>query len=107
MKLKQSENQVKKAIKDYLELSGYHVFRINNGAVFNQKQNCWISHQTKGVPDLLCINKKLRRLLFIETKATKKKASIDQLVFLDNIDGIYSVQGMVCDSLDSLISKII
>lgn len=102
----QSENEVKRDVVNYLELSGYQCFRLNNGAVYNKKNDCWIFKGTKGVSDLLCVNKKLNKMIFIELKSSVGKASQDQLDFLNLVDGITSCRGMVINSLDSLLSKL-
>lgn len=102
----QSENDVKRDVVNYLELSGYQCFRINNGAVYNKKRDCWIFQGKPGVSDLLAVNKRLGRILFIELKATKKKPSQNQIDFLNLVDGIRSVRGICVDSLDSLLGKL-
>ena len=72
--IKSSENEVKKAITDYLILEGWHVYRINNGGV--QRKNSkgrefYTFAGTPGVADLFCV-KQNHGFMWIETKATGK-----------------------------------
>src|SRR3990167_3662812 len=79
-KIKQSENIVKKAIREYLEYNGYTAHRINNGAVWNEKKQCWIFHGTPGVADDY-YTKPGCCSLWVEGKATGKKPTEAQNVF--------------------------
>lgn len=104
-KIKQTENEVKKAVKEYLEYKGYTVYRINNGGVFrgkNKKGSDSFSFAgTPGVADLYAV-KPLLKPVWVEVKATGRKPSESQLEFGDNILKTgYSVWIWV-DSLDAL-----
>ena len=100
------EKEIQKQIKDYLELSGYQVYRINNTGIWNEKNKCFIFHGSKGVSDIIAISKKLHQILFIETKSKPNKLSKEQLEFLNLVDGIQSVKGILAYSLEDIIIAI-
>ena len=103
MTKKQTENEIKKQITDYLKLNGYKVFRINNVGIFNAKRQCYIFKGEKGVSDLLAISKRKNQILFIETKVKPRKPTAEQLEFLDLVDGITSVKGILAYNIEDLI----
>lgn len=102
-KTKQSENNVKKAIKEYLELNGYEVFRINNGGGFrgvNKDGNPRFSFNgTPGVFDLYCVRHR-HNDMWIETKATGKKPSDAQIKFMELVNSVPGRYAFWCDSFD-------
>src|SRR5574343_338698 len=81
---KQSENEVKKAIKEWLEWHNYKVFRINNGGVYNAKRKQFIYHGKAGFSDMVAIKEPI--ILFIETKAPGKSCSEAQEEFLRSVN---------------------
>lgn len=87
------ENEVQKSIKEYLELRGFSVYRVNNGGVWNQKRKCYIYHGTPGVCDLIAM-KPGEQILFIECKA-KGKASDKQLEFIELVNNSKGARGFV------------
>lgn len=102
-KTKQTENEVKKAIKDYLEFNGYEVYRINNGGGFrgfnkDGKQRFSFAG-TPGVADLYAV-KKGDYPIWIETKATGKKPSASQIMFGEVINKSFGTYWMWADSFD-------
>lgn len=105
-KIKQSENDVKKAIKEYLELNGYEVYRINNGGGFrgvNKDGNERFSFAgTPGVADLYAV-KEGDYPLWIETKATGKKPSESQVKFGEVINKSFGTYWICVDSFDAFI----
>lgn len=107
-KIKQSENDVKKAIKEYLELNGYEVYRMNNGGGFrgfNKAGKERFSFAgTPGVADLYAVRKG-DYPLWIETKATGKKPSEDQIKFGEVINNSFGTLWMWADSLDMFIGR--
>lgn len=83
-KIKQSENDVKKAIRDYLELNGWTVFRINNAGTKRKDKKgreFYTFNGTPGVLDMYCL-KTGEYPMWIETKATGKIPSGDQMDFI-------------------------
>lgn len=97
---KVSENEITGQIIEGLKFSGYRVFKVYNGGVFGgvrQGQAVFRKkpEEYKGVSDLIAINKKKKKLLFIEVKAKGNYASKEQLEFIDLVDGIESVRGLV------------
>ncbi|OHC01811.1 MAG: hypothetical protein A2Z57_06410 [Planctomycetes bacterium RIFCSPHIGHO2_12_39_6] len=86
---KQTENEIKKATREYLELNGYEVYRINNGGGFrgfNKDGGKRFSFNgTPGVADLYAV-KKGECPLWIETKKTGGKPTDDQYKFGVNIN---------------------
>ena len=103
LKIKQSENEVSRDVKNYLSLSGYKCWRVNNGAVFNQKRNTWIYHGEKGLPDLVCASAKLKVALFVETKSSIGKIRPEQAEFLELVNKCDKVVGLCIHSLEELI----
>lgn len=101
-----TESQIQSQIKQYLELHGYIVYRINNTGQWNATRSCYIFHGTKGFCDLVAVNKQKDKILFIEVKKKPNKPTADQLKFLDMVDGIHSVNGIVAYGIDDLIKKI-
>ena len=70
--IKITENDVKRQVKDYLNLTGYFNFHILQGM-----------GAYKGIPDRIAI--KNGRVLFIEVKKPGGSQSENQLVFQNNI----------------------
>ncbi len=92
------ENETTKQIIDGLELSGYRVYKIYNGGVPARVAGGKIIYKAKpkkykGVSDLLAIKKK--KMLFIEVKHGKNKPSQEQLEFLELVDGVESIGGVI------------
>lgn len=102
VKPKLSESVVQKQIKQYLELVGYTVYRINNTGTWNESQQAHIFHGSKGVPDLLGM-KKGHPLLWIEFKGTGGKLSQAQMEFIGLADGLPSVRAICADKLETVI----
>ncbi len=107
-KIKSSENDVKKAIREYLELMGYEVYRMNNGGGFRgftkEGKQRFSFAGTPGVADLYAV-KKGDYPLWIETKATGKKPTDDQYKFGLNINLSFGTFWIYADSLDMFINK--
>lgn len=106
MIVKQSENTVKTAIRQYLELHGYKVYRINNGGVFRGKNKDGGTRFSfagdKGVADLYAI-KDGDYPIWIEVKATGKKSSASQKEFADRVNKTFGTYWIEADSLDVFI----
>jgi hypothetical protein len=97
---KVSENEITWQIIEGLKFSGYRVYKVYNGGVFGgirQGQAVFRKkpEEYRGVSDLIAINKKKKKLLFIEVKAGNNKPSKEQLEFIELVDGIESVRGLV------------
>lgn len=110
-KVKQTENEVKKAIKEYLEIKGFHVFRINNSGVYrglgNDGKAKFSFAGSSGVSDLFAFRLGVRGAsLWVETKATGKRPTPEQDWFLNEINLIGEQHcGIWADSLDMFINK--
>lgn len=104
-KIKQTENEVKKAVKEYLEYKGYSVYRINNGGVFRgtgkDGKNKFSFAGDAGVADLYAV-KVAQKTLWVETKATGKVASKSQIMFAANINSTGHSRWFCVDSLDAI-----
>jgi len=74
LKIKISENDVKRQVKDYLNLKGYFHFHILQGL-----------GAYRGIPDIIAI--KNNRVLFLEIKRPGGKQSDYQKQFQANIEG--------------------
>lgn len=101
-KIKQSENDVKKAVKKHLEFSGWEVFRINNqGTKRKDKKGkeFYTFHGTSGVFDLYCVQPR-HNDMWIETKATGEKPSESQKKFMEFVNSVPGRCAFWCDSFD-------
>ena len=102
-RIKQSENDVKKAIKEYLEFNGWTVFRINNAGQYRGKnkegKDRYSFAGDPGVFDLYCSNPGIGRM-WIETKATGKKPSLAQIEFKRRENLVPGGYAFWCDSFD-------
>src|SRR3972149_393366 len=94
-KTKQTENEAKRAVKEYLEYSGYTVYRINNAGGYRGKDkqgNPRFSFAgTSGVADLY-VTKKGVCPFWVEIKATGKTPAPAQYDFgsdINDTDGTY------------------
>lgn len=103
MKIKQTENQVKKAIKEYLEWQGWTVYRINNAGQFRgfnkQGDKRFSFAGDAGVPDLYAL-KKGESPLWVETKATGKKPTEGQIGFIKLVNSTPNGRAFWTDSFD-------
>ena len=112
IKIKSTENEVKAAIKKYLEVCGYTMYRINNGGVAIGGRSGkagdkarFVFHGTKGFPDLVAI-KPQHNVIFVETKATGKIPSHEQTDFLAVALTCPGVIALWADSLDMFMVKL-
>ena len=106
-KMNQSENDVKKAIKEYLELNGWTVFRINNAGTkrVDKKGNEFYTFSgTPGVFDLYCL-KRGEYPMWIETKATGKILSEDQEGFHLLVNSSPYGRALWADSFDMFLKQ--
>jgi len=92
-KIKISENDVKRQVKDYLTLKGYFHFPILQGL-----------GAYKGIPDIIAI--KNNRVLFLEIKRPGGKQSDYQKQFQANIEG-QGGEYYVVKSLEDLVKIIL
>jgi hypothetical protein len=99
MKIKRLEKDVQRSIMEYAKLTGWNVYRINNGAVYNAKAKAWIYHGTPGVSDLLVVHPVKHIAAFVEVKRPGGKATEDQVRFLAMVNGCETV-GIVAHSID-------
>ena len=92
-KIKITENDVKKQVKDYLSVKGYfHFYMLAGMGAY------------KGIPDIIAI--KNNRVLFLEIKRPSGKQSEHQKVFQENIEG-QGGEYYIVKSLDDLIKIIL
>jgi len=104
---KVSENEITQQIIEGLKFSGYRVYKVYNGGVFGgirQGQAVFRKkpEEYKGVSDLIAINKKKKKLIFIEVKAGNNKPSQEQLEFIDLVEGLEIVSGVVAYNFGDL-----
>jgi len=104
--LKQTENEVLKAVEEYLEWKGWHCFRIYNGGVPARAINNQIIYKKKdpkyaGVTDLIAIKKEYP-VLFIEVKATGKKPQPKQIYFISLVNNSICDMAVCIDSVEAL-----
>lgn len=103
LKVKQNENEVKRAIKEYLEFNGWKVRRINNAGIFrgyNKKGDKRFSFDgDSGVSDLHCTKSGINQM-WIECKATGKKPTLAQENFIKDINSTLDGIAFWCDSFE-------
>ena len=106
--MKQTENEVKKALKEWLEWQGWTVYRINNAGVFrgyNKKGEKRFSFDGDlGVADFFCAKEGFDSF-WVETKATDKKPSESQEDFILMVNNSSNGIAFWADSLDMFIGK--
>ena len=108
---KVSENDITNQIIDGLHLNGYICKKIYNGGVPARAFQNKIIYKTKppeykGVPDLIAINTKKKKLLFIEVKKKGNYPSLEQKEFINMIKSIETVRGVVAygfEDIDELV----
>jgi len=93
LKIKVTENDVKKQVKQYLSLKGYFHFHILQGL-----------GAYKGIPDIIAI--KNNRVLFLEIKRPGGRQSDYQKQFQADIEG-HGGEYYVIKSLDELVKIIL
>ena len=107
-KIKQSENDVKKAIKVYLEFNGYKVKRINNGGIYRGKnakgKDRYSFSGEAGVGDLYA-TKKADFPLWIETKKTGEEPTDEQYKFGLDVNATIGTYWIWADSFDMFLKK--
>lgn len=71
-----------------LALNGYFAWRNNNGAVYGPTKKVFRQNSTmKGIPDILGYRKSDGKFICCEIKAGKDKLSIEQVRFLEDVQG--------------------
>lgn len=107
-KIKQTENEVKAAIRQYLEVMGYNVDRINNAGVYRGKGKDGSSRfsfaGSAGVADLYA-TKEGDYPIWVEVKATGKKPTASQIAWGQRINKTFGTIWIYADSLDIFIEK--
>jgi len=83
-KLPQTEQQIQRAILEFLWAKGFLAFKFNNAGI-RKNDGSWIPTGTKGVSDILGIVPP-GRFLAIEVKRPGKKATQLQQQFIDNVN---------------------
>lgn len=106
MKIKTTENQVTTTIIDGLTAMGYKVWKAFAGSaplfiegkmVFRKARK---GLETKGMPDLIAIGH--NRILFIEVKSSIGKASPEQLEFIEGLENVMAVRGIVANKWEDV-----
>lgn len=104
MKKTQTESEVQAQIKQYLEIEGYTVYRINNGAVYNKSRDAYVFHGKSGIADMLAL-KAGKPALFIECKKTGGKPSASQIEFLRLVNASTGIRGTCVDRFDDEVAR--
>lgn len=84
---KSSENDLKRAVLEYLEVRGIWAWRQNAGAVISEykgKKRFFKFSTQKGISDILGVLND-GRILAIECKVKPNKPTVEQLEFLGNV----------------------
>ena len=99
MMIKQTENEVKSAVKKYLEVNGYTVYSINNAGMNVAKKGdrpLWFAGMVALKPGC--------RIVFVDTKSKVKKPTDDKDLFLNLVNHCNDI-GIWADSLDMFVEK--
>ena len=97
-----SANALTKHALKILDLSGYHVWRQNNGAVYDEKKKCFRKNSsTHGISDIIGFNRKTGQFIACEIKVGKDKLSPEQEVFLNSVKRSGGI-ALVAKSIDDL-----
>lgn len=104
MKIKITENDVKKQIMQGLEYQGWKVWRINNAGIYSKKTNGYYFHGSAGISDLLAI--KNDKMLFIECKRPKGKLSGLQIGFLNAVNGVKIIKAFKAECFADCLTEI-
>lgn len=101
-------NSLTMACVTYLNLSGFCVWRNNNGGVYSVKRGCFLknAYHKQGVSDIIGYHKKSGKAVYVEIKTGKDKLSIEQYDFLEQATnaGCYAFE---IRNLDELKIKLI
>jgi len=115
-----TENDVSKAIIEYLTMTGWLVLRINSGAIKSEYKGRkryfnfvrWFAsgrpgQQTKGVSDILAFSPDGGRLLAIECKRPGKETNVsdDQRIFLREVNRRQAL-GIVASDVQQVIDTL-
>jgi hypothetical protein len=81
-----SANDLTKNALRILDLKGYHVWRQNNGGVYDPTLKVFRANSsTRGVSDILGFHRKTGQFLACEVKAGKDQLRPEQELFLENV----------------------
>jgi Holliday junction resolvase-like predicted endonuclease len=102
----QKEQEIKKAIADYLRLKRYLVINHRNVGIWKKDTNRYIPLPSgeKGVSDLICLSPQ-GTLVAIEVKTKAGKPTADQLSFLERVRKNKGI-GMLAHSLDEVMKEL-
>jgi|ERR1035437_4716669 hypothetical protein len=79
------EQSIQRQILEYLNWKHIFCWKVTTTGIFVQSRNTWIPNQAPGVSDILGVLKG-GRILAIEVKSPKGRASPQQQRFIDNIN---------------------
>lgn len=97
-----SANALTKHALKILDLSGYHVWRQNNGAVYDENKKCFRKNSsTPGISDIIGFHRKTGQFISCEIKVGKDKLSPEQEVFLNSVKRSGGI-AFVAKSIDDL-----
>ncbi len=97
-----SANALTKHALRVLTLCGYHVWRQNNGGVYDATLKKFRANSaTKGISDIIGFHRHTGRFIACEIKAGRDKISVEQERFLSDVKQAGGV-GIVIRSIDNL-----
>lgn len=101
-------NELTKIIIQHMNLTGFHCWRQNNGAVFNRKRDAFMKNPAHklGIPDIIGFRKSDGKFLGIEIKTGKDKLSVHQEIFLAEAKTSGAICFVVNDSFKDFEKKI-
>ena len=98
--IKVSEKDNQNAVRQFLELKGYRVFRLNNAPVpFKRGREIVYKKniQTKGLPDLVAIHPIKKLIVFVECKNSSGGISSEEQKYFQKIaDGCQTIAIIAC-----------
>lgn len=97
-----SANALTKHALKILDIKGWHVWRQNNGGVYDAKIKSYRANSsTPGISDIIGFHRTTGQFIACEIKAGKDKISTVQQLFIDRVNRSGGV-GMIVRSIDDL-----
>ena len=101
----ESEQNIQKAIIDYLRIKKYVVFKHHStGSTIRNNQAVFFKHGDRGISDIIACSPK-GQFVAIEVKRPKGKVSDDQLAFIKAVI-LNGGTAFIAHSIDDVVAKI-
>jgi hypothetical protein len=101
--MKERENDIQKAILDYLTLRGIFHYKQNTAGIYKQSTGSYIPSPSIGAPDIVCVIK--GRYVGIEVKTPDGRQSAHQKAFHESLSAAGGVY-ILARSMDAAIEAV-